>query len=128
MSASTKTLNNECVMLDENLTEVAYTQLMESGPLFDTEEMEETEQAFVKWGFTRRMALGLLKNPGRKMYDLFQEDRDFAVTMVAGYDNIGNYSKMLREFADLMDQAHARMMLAYCNLADMDDVFKEGRE
>jgi hypothetical protein len=90
--------------------------------------MMQIEKGFVEnWGVTRRLALGILKNPGRKLHDTFQTDREHTDEMVASYDNLSEYTKMLREFADLMESALARMMIAYCEMEDMEEIFEEGR-
>jgi hypothetical protein len=102
--------------------------MLESEACFDDETMMQIEKSFVeKWGITRRNALGILKNPGRKLHDIFQTDREHADEMVASYDNLSEYTKMLREFADLMEKALAWMMLSYCSMEDMEEVMEEGR-
>jgi hypothetical protein len=61
------------------------------------------------------------------LYEQFRDDREFAVGMVPIYDNLSEYTGMLREFADYMEESLKRLMLAYSGRTDMEDVFKEGK-
>ncbi len=115
-------------MSDEESGELLFTRLMETKALFSTQEVLDLEDAFTQgWGFTRRAGLRVLTKPGKELYDKFQEDRDLALAMVVIYDNLSKYGGMLREFADLMENAHSRLMLAYSGRTDADKIFEEGR-
>lgn len=116
-------------MPDEEFGELMFRQLMDSEALLSPGESFGLEKAFTgdNWGVVRRTALTMLTKPGKEVVEMFRDDRDFAVGMVPIYEGLAEYPRLLREFADYMEESHKRMMLAYCIREDMKAVFEEGR-
>ena len=95
---------------------------------FTTDEMKNVERNFLtNYGVIRRTALGILTKSGKEFLDLITDNRDFAVALVDVYDLLPEYVQKLTEFIELMEHVNARMLMAYANRPDMEEVFEEGR-
>jgi hypothetical protein len=73
---------------------------------------------------TRRAALWTLEKSGQELIDAATE-REGAVAMACVSTAAMDYSKRLREFADMMERASIRIRVALCSREDMISVLEE---
>jgi hypothetical protein len=74
---------------------------------------------------TRRAALWTLEKSGQELIDAAIGEREGAVTMACVSTAAMDYSKRLREFADMMERASIRIRVALCSREDMVSVLEE---
>jgi hypothetical protein len=86
-----------------------------------TEQVYEMESAFVDNGLgtVRRAALATLSRSGQQLMDSMLSDRDAALSFARSYDQIADYTRRLRSFADMMESASVRIAVALCAREDM---------
>jgi hypothetical protein len=74
---------------------------------------------------TRRAALWTLEKSGQDLIDAVTGEREGALAMACVSTAAMDYSKRLREFADMMESASIRIRVALCSREDMVSVLEE---
>jgi hypothetical protein len=121
----------------ENVTTVTNAELAEGERLFELLEAQpaqitpgstdKIDANFVDISLrrTRRGALWTLEKSGQELIDAATGERESAVAMACVSVAAEDYSKRLREFADMMESASIRIRVALCSRPDMESVLKE---
>ena len=131
-----------CYMSDistENVTTVTDAEVAEGERLFEQLEAQPaqitpggTDQIDANFvGIsdrrTRRAALWTLEKSGQELIAAATGEREGAVTMAGVSTAAMDYSKRLREFADMMERASIRIRVALCSRPDMRSVLEQAK-
>ena len=121
----------------ENVTTVTDAEVAEGEQLFEQLEAQPAQIApantdkidanfvGISERRTRRAALWTLEKSGQELIDAITGERESAVAMACISTAAMDYSKRLREFADMMERASVRIRVALCSREDTVSVLEE---
>ncbi len=95
--------------------------------IFTAEGMEEYERAVAadNYAVTRRIALATLAKPCAEIIDGIKEDREVAAAFARASASMHMYTSLLRQLADVIEEADKRLVIALACREDMAAVLAE---